>query len=291
MIQHVHIDFKITALQEAAIQQFGESSEYNLKPLKSIYECFEKLNNDEIDYSVVPFENSTNGQVMFTYDLFREWLITNESKIQIIGEQFVSIHHNLLTNAKDISKIKKIYTHPQAWGQCSNWIKKNASNLEKIDSSSTSKAAEIAKSSSPEEGIAAIASEYASDYHKVPILVPHVENISSNTTRFLILSKESKLIQQGEKVTALAFILKNNDPGELVKTLNILSKYDINMTSITSRPSLLESWQYVFFIEFYGDNDEDEWVKKALKEFNETCLKSAVLGSFTRNQLYYKDKK
>ncbi|KAH3687902.1 hypothetical protein WICPIJ_001119 [Wickerhamomyces pijperi] len=283
-----------TYTHQAAIQQFGNSEEYELLPLSSINDCFERLNNDEIKYSVVPFENSTNGQVMFTYDLFREWLINNESQMHVVAEQFVSIHHNLLSKVKDISKIKKIYTHPQAWGQCTNWLKQYASGIQKIDSSSTSKAAEIAKEANEEDGIAAIASSYASTVHDIPILYPHVENNSTNTTRFLILSKENNYINtassdEDKKLTVLAFILKNNEPGELVKTLNVLSDYGIDMTSITSRPSLIQSWQYIFFIEFYADYFNDGRIKTILEEFDLTCQKSIVLGCFSRNQSYYKD--
>lgn len=231
---------------------------------------------------------------MFTYDLFREWLVNNESSMHVVAEQFVSIHHNLLSKVKDIKQIKKIYTHPQAWGQCTNWLKEYATGVQKIDSSSTSKAAEIAKDAKEEEGVAAIAGEYASKVHDIPILYHNVENNSTNTTRFLVLSKENNHINEvavkdAKQLTVLAFILKNNEPGELVKTLNVLSKFGIDMTSITSRPSLIQSWQYVFFIEFYADYFNDDKMKTALQEFDQTCQKSIVLGCFSRNQSYYKD--
>jgi prephenate dehydratase len=239
----------------------------------------------------VPFENSTNGQVTFTYDLLRDWLLPpngepSTSNFKIIAEQFVSIHHCVLSHSKDLSKITKIYTHPQAWGQCSNWLNNEGKNLDRIDSSSTSKAAEIANIEG--ETVAAIASQYASEFHNIPILRKNIENVKDNTTRFLILSKKDTIdVPENKYVTLLAFTVEHNDAGALVKALNILNEHGINMTSITSRPSLIKAWQYVFFIEFSGDSKNDATVKKVIDEFKEKSLNSVVVGTFPRNQRYY----
>lgn len=253
-------------------------------------DCFSQLNDDKVDYAVVPFENSTNGQVTFTYDLLRDWLIpegevNDDVKFKVIGEQFVSIHHCVLSESKDLSKITKIYTHPQAWGQCTNWLNKFGKNLEKIDSSSTSKAAEIAKLEG--ETSCAIASEYASQFHNLPILYKNVENIKDNTTRFLILSKKEAIKTKDRSITLLAFTVQHNDHGALVNVLNTLNNYKINLTSITSRPSLIKAWQYLFFIEFWGDAQTDSNVKNAVDEIDSKTLSSIVIGTFSRNQRYF----
>jgi len=230
---------------------------------------------------------------MYTYDLLRDWLIPaekndSESTFKVVAEQFVSIHHCILSYAKDISQVKKILTHPQAWGQVTNWLINEGKHLERIDSSSTSRAAEIAS----EEGLetAAIASEYASKIHNIPILYKNIENNKENTTRFLILSKKNTEIIDTKYITLLAFTVEHNDAGALVSALDILSKNGINMTSITSRPSLNNLWQYVFFIEFWGENHNDEKVKTVIKEFEKKCLSSVVIGTFPRSKRYYGEK-
>lgn len=226
---------------------------------------------------------------MYTYDLLRDWLIPakkdSNSTFKVVAEQFVSIHHCVLTHAKDISQVDKILTHPQAWGQVTDWLISEGKHLERIDSSSTSRAAEIASN----EGVqsAAIASEYASKVHNIPILYKNIENNKENTTRFLILSKKDTKVIDTKYITLLAFTVEHDDAGALVKALDILSKHGINMTSITSRPSLNKLWQYVFFIEFWGDSYEDENVTAAVKEFNERSLSSVVIGTFPRNKRYY----
>lgn len=255
-------------------------------------DCFQKLNDDEVDYSVVPFENSTNGQVVYTYDLLRDWLIPpkndSESTFKVIAEQYVSIHHCILSHATNISQVDKILTHPQAWGQVTNWLISEGKHLERIDSSSTSKAAEVAS----KEGVksAAIASEYASKIYNIPILYKNIENNKENTTRFLILSKKDTKVIETKYITLLAFTVEHEDAGALVKALDILSKHGINMTSITSRPSLNKLWQYVFFIEFWGEGFDDENVKAAINEFEEKSLSSVVIGTFPRNNRYYGEK-
>lgn len=229
---------------------------------------------------------------MYTYDLLRDWLIPakndSNSTFKVVAEQFVSIHHCILSHAKDISQVSKILTHPQAWGQVTNWLIKEGKHLERIDSSSTSRAAEIAAEEGTES--AAIASEYASKVHNIPILYKNIENNKENTTRFLILSKKDVKVVDTKYITLLAFTVEHNDAGALVKALDILSKHGINMTSITSRPSLNELWQYVFFIEFWGESYDDENVKAAIKEFEEKSLSSVVIGTFPRNQRYYGEK-
>lgn len=239
---------------------------------------------------MVPFENSTNGQVMFTYDLLRDWLIPADGKVsfrfKIVAEQFVNIHHCVLSHATDISKVEKIYTHTQAWGQCTNWLNRTGKELDKIDSSSTSKAAEIAAKEG--ETTAAIASETASKIYNIPILYKNIENVKDNTTRFLILSKkEAEVVPDSKYVTLLAFTVAHNDAGALVRALNILETHGINMTSITSRPSGIKAWQYVFFIEFWGDSAHDHGVQLVIQEFEKKSLTSVVIGTFPRNKRYF----
>lgn len=216
-----------------------------------------------------------------TYDLLRDWLVKNQdSGIHVVYEQFVAIHHCVLSNAKDISRVSKIYTHPQAWGQCSEWLSRYP-HLETIDSSSTSKAAEIASQS---DDIAAISSSYAAEVHDIPILEHNIENNKDNTTRFLVLSKTHTNKLPEKFITLLAFTVEHEDPGALANTLQILTDRKINLTSITSRPSIQEPWHYVFFIEFWIDGSQ--W-RAVYAELKEACLSSVVLGQFPRSKRFY----
>lgn len=221
-----------------------------------------------------------------TYDLLREWLVKNpQSGIHVAFEQFVTIHHCVLSHASDISKVSKIYTHPQAWGQVTDWLSKYP-HLDKIDSSSTSKAAEIASESGPE--YAAISSSYAAEVHNIPIIERNIENIKDNTTRFLVLSKKHTPQLPHKFITFLAFTVEHEDPGALARALQILTDKQINLTSITSRPSINQPWHYVFFIEFWIDQHKDN-LQEVLMEFEGKCLSSVVLGQFPRSQRYYSE--
>ncbi|ONH67680.1 putative prephenate dehydratase [Cyberlindnera fabianii] len=278
-----------TYTHQAALQEFGKSA--TLLPQRSIKDCLSTVESGNADYSVVPFENSTNGQVALTYDLLRDWIVRDPSStITVAYEQFVAIHHCILSHAKKIEDIKKIYTHPQAWGQVTEWLGQWP-ELEKIDSSSTSKAAEIA--SVEGEEVAAIASEYAAIVHNIPILKRNVENIKNNTTRFLVLTsnRDEKALAELKKklpekfVTLVAFTVEHDDPGALAGALGTLTEHGISMTSITSRPSTTRPWHYVFFIEFWcpGLNKLDT----VIADFEKKCLDIRVLGSFPRSQRYY----
>ncbi|CCH44464.1 hypothetical protein BN7_4028 [Wickerhamomyces ciferrii] len=210
------------------------------------------------------------------------------NSFNVVAEQFVSIHHCVLSHAEDISKVEKLLTHPQAWGQVTNWTLNEGKHLDKIDTSSTSKAAEIA--SKEGETHAAIASEYASKVHNIPILYKNVENNKENTTRFLILSKEKAEDLDRKYISLVAFTVEHDDAGALASALNVLSKHGINLTSITSRPSLNQLWQYVFFIEFWSDGRDDPNVKSALEELKEKTVTSVTIGTFPRNKRYYGEK-
>ncbi|ODV72846.1 prephenate dehydratase PHA2 [Cyberlindnera jadinii NRRL Y-1542] len=272
-----------TYTHQAAIQQFG-NGDAELVPQPTIKSCFSLLEDEEVDFSVVPFENSTNGQVALAYDLICEWMVRNpNSGLRVVYEQFVAIHHCVLTHSTDMSKVKKIYTHPQAWGQVTNWLF-NHPHIEKIDTSSTSKAAEIAAEMG--DGHAAISSEYASKVHNVPILHRNVENVKDNTTRFLVLSKHHQVELPQKYITLLAFTVEHEDPGALVKALQVLTDKKINLTSITSRPSIETPWHYIFFIEFWIDQEKDKF-EQVVEDFSKQCLSSVILGRFARSERYY----
>lgn len=283
-IRHI---FPLT--HQAAIQEFGKS-ESSFIPQASIGACFDTLDSCTCDYAVVPFENSSNGQVVFTYDLLADWFVRNSPpSFNVVGEQFVSINHYLIGFEKDISKIETIYSHPQVWSQCSKflreWESKNG-KAERIDTSSTSRAVELVKERES-VCVAAIASVTASQQHNVPLQSERIQDFESNTTRFLILGDDqhglSKQKKSLKKISILAFILKKNDEhGSLCQVLDVLRKHGLNISSMTTRPSKLQSWRYIFFLEIWQELNE-----KILDEMDEYVVEKVVIGTFNRSERYW----
>ncbi|KAF6072476.1 Prephenate dehydratase family protein [Candida albicans] len=250
----------------------------------------------------VPFENSTNGQVVFTYDLLRDWYFQTSTppKFRIIAEQFVSIHHNLLTNASKIEDIKTIYSHPQVWTQVNKFLQSLPQQITKIDVGSTSKAAEIVSQdtiTTSGSSSAAISSYMSSELYKLPILKEGIEDNQSNTTRFLILGYDSPISpppppasnndddnskRNTTIVSSIMFTLNHDDPGALCDVLVKFKEYGITLTSINSRPANLKPWQYVFFVEMIGDIHQEGLVEK----IKEPCLELVILGVFQRSWRY-----
>lgn len=255
-------------------------------PQSSIADCFKAVDSKDADYAVVPFENSTNGQVVFTYDLIRNWYMnTNKPpKFKIVGEQFVSIHHNLLSKELDVNKITKIYSHPQVWGQISNFLSSLEQLVVKIDTSSTSKAAELV-SISDEKGVACISSSMCSRLYNLPIIKPGVEDNKGNTTRFLILG-EHQLPTKSENsqyITSIIFTVnQDQEPGSLCSALMAFQQNNVNLICINSRPSREKNWHYAFFVEVIGNYLTDENVGKSLRDLDNQCKEIVTLGVFER---------
>ncbi|AOW28281.1 prephenate dehydratase [Candida albicans SC5314] len=290
-----------TYTHQALIQQFGTEN-VSIYPQQSIGDCFHILNEKKVDYAVVPFENSTNGQVVFTYDLLRDWYFQTSTppKFRIIAEQFVSIHHNLLTNASKIEDIKTIYSHPQVWTQVNKFLQSLPQQITKIDVGSTSKAAEIVSQdtiTTSGSSSAAISSYMSSELYKLPILKEGIEDNQSNTTRFLILGYDSPISpppaaasnndddnskRNTTIVSSIMFTLNHDDPGALCDVLVKFKEYGITLTSINSRPANLKPWQYVFFVEMIGDIHQEGLVEK----IKESCLELVILGVFQRSWRY-----
>lgn len=291
--------FLLTIISKALIQQFGTTKNINIYPQQSIGDCFQSLDEKKVDYAVVPFENSTNGQVVFTYDLLRDWFLQTSTppKFRIMAEQFVSIHHNLLTNAQKIEDIKTIYSHPQVWTQVNKFLTSLPQQITKIDVGSTSKAAEIVSQNTKASDCAAISSYMSSELYKLPILKEGIEDNQSNTTRFLILGYDSPVSppppscpddNDNDKknttiVSSIMFTLNHDDPGALCDVLVKFKEYGITLTSINSRPANLKPWQYVFFVEMIGDIIHQEGLIEKIKE---SCLELVILGVFQRSWRY-----
>lgn len=291
-------------------QQFGSGDNVEISAQKSISDCFEILNEEKVDYAVVPLENSTNGQVVYTYDLLRDWFLFHDSgseskaadkpKFRVVAEQFVSIQHNFLTRAKKMEDIKVIYSHPQVWGQVKDFFKNRVpKDVSTVDTGSTAKAAEKVHNDETKSS-ACISSFMSAQIYNLPILFKNIEDNSKNTTRFLVLGhkgisykhdkpQDDRVDHEQNYVTLVTFILRDDDPGALCDALNAFKTYNINLTSINSRPYPGANWRYAFFIELIGnkDNKDDDNVSKSLSDLEKLVLSMTVLGSFERCWRYW----
>lgn len=279
------------------LQQFGDDvNEIEFDPKTTIAQCFNAVDKKEVDYAIVPFENSTNGQVVFTYDLLRDWFIpkdgtASQSTFKIVGEQFVAINHYFLTRAKSVADIKTIYSHPQVWGQVQLFLARDdIKSIKRVDTNSTSEAAKLVGEDKTNTS-ACICSKMSADVFNLPSLYQSIEDNSNNTTRFLILGYERPLVERtiNKYVTSVMFTLRLDDAGALCAALDSFRRYGINLTSINSRPSQKKQWQYVFFVELFGDGEEEN-VKLSLESLRDNCLDLVILGSFERSWRYEEHK-
>ncbi len=251
----------------AALLKFGQSVEY--EPLADITSIFDEVSKGHCDLGLVPIENSTGGSVTETFDA----LINSD--VKICSEVLMAIHHNLLANCP-LDKIEKIYSKPEVFAQCRNWLASTFKNAQTIAVASTAKAAQMAAA---EDNTAAIGSAIAAELYGLKVICANIEDITNNITRFLVVAKEDAK-PTGEDKTAILFSTAHK-AGALADVLDILKKYDINLTNIESRPSKKREWEYYFFVDFLGHRN-DENVQKGIEESRKHCLQLSILGSFPR---------
>lgn len=249
----------------AAIKRFGSQVEYIA--CNSIAEVFLEIERDNADYGVVPIENSVEGAVSHTLDMFVD------SDLKICNQIILDVSHNLLANCPK-NKIKRIYSNPQVFGQCRLWLEKNLPGIEKIEVSSTTRAAQIA---AKEKNSACIASLLAAKVYRLNVLASDIEDSPHNITRFMVIGK-ADVPATGNDRTSIVFSIKDR-VGALVDMLAPFKKYKINLTKIESRPSKKKAWDYYFYADLKGHISNPN-VKKALSELENKCKFLKVLGSY-----------
>ena len=250
----------------AALRKFGESLNY--VECKSITDVFTEVERDRADYGVVPIENSTEGAVNHTLDMFIN------SELKVYSEVYLSISHNLLSKNKNISSVKRVYSHQQVFAQCRIWLEKNLPGARLVSHASTTEAALFAASG---KGRAAIASAAAAEKYGLNILERSIEDSPHNVTRFLIIGKHEAEPTKKDK-TSIMFSIKDK-VGVLHDMLVPFKNGRINLTKIESRPSRVKAWEYYFFIDLEG-HYKDKKVKTALKDLEPKCTCLKVLGSY-----------
>lgn len=259
---------KATFSHLAAMQHFGYSAE--LVPQKSIPAVFEEVEKGHATYGMVPVENSTEGVVSYTLDMFME------CELKVTAELLLEVHHDLLSRTGRMEDVKKVYSHPQPIAQCKKWLEENLPNLPVVDVASTAVAAQIA---SEDYAAAAIASELAASMYDLKVVKTRIEDQVNNFTRFLVIGKKAAE-KSGDDKTSLMFAVKD-EVGILYRMLEPFAKRGINLSKIESRPMKRKAWEYVFFLDLLG-HVSDPPIADAVEELKHCCQFVKVLGSYPR---------
>lgn len=260
---------KATFSHLATMQQFGLSAE--LVPLKSIPSVFEEVEKGKALYGVVPVENSTEGVVSHTLDMFVD------STLKITAEILLEVHHDLLSRTGRLEDIKKVYSHAQPIGQCRQWLESNLPGIPLVDVASTAVAAQIV---SDDYSAAAIASELAASLYDLKVVRNRIEDQVNNFTRFLVVSRKG-CDRTGNDKTSVLFSVKD-EPGILFRMLEPFAKRGINLSKIESRPYKSKAWEYIFFLDLFG-HASDPGIALALDELKACCQFLKILGSYPRS--------
>ncbi len=256
-----------TFSQQAVLKHFGRSA-HGL-PLASIEEVFQEVESGAADFGVVPVENSGQGTIQVTLDLFLT------SGLKICGEVELRVHQYLLSRSGRIEDIERIYAHPQSFAQTAGWLRANLPKVEKIPVSSNAEGARRARSA---DDAAAIGGESAGHvYGLKKVIMKPIQDDKDNTTRFLVIGRRIFPPSGHDRTSILVFI--HDKPGALFDVLSPFARHGISMNRIESRPSHQAKWEYAFFIDLAG-HVEDEGMKKALAELEAHSASVKVLGSY-----------
>jgi chorismate mutase/prephenate dehydratase len=256
-----------TFTQAAALKQFGH--EVQTLALDSLDDVFREVEAGAADYGVVPVENSTEGVISHTLDLFQQ------SSLSICGEVELRIHHHLVVKHSEV-KITRVLAHQQALAQCRGWLEANLPDAAHVAVGSNAEAARLA---STDNTVAAIASDTAAELYGLVIAAENIEDQPDNTTRFLVIGSQAVPSCGNDKTSMLVSV--NNRPGALYEMLQPIAEHKISMTRIESRPSRQAMWEYVFYIDLDGHRD-DAAVAAVLAALEEKAFSVKVLGSYPR---------
>ena len=255
----------------AAMERFGLSAQF--LAMRSIGEVFAEVEKGNADYGVVPVENSTEGVVSHTLDLFVD------CSLLICGEVVVEAALHLLSKASSLAEVRQIYSHPHAIAAARKWLESNSQHIPVVETSSTAAAAEIAAS---EPGAAAIASDLAANLYGLAVLQRRIEDLPNNMTRFLVIGQKAAPPGAADK-TSILFSIKDR-VGALHRMLLPFAEHQINLTKIESRPAKKRVWEYVFYVDLEG-HASDPRVRGALEALREECIFLKVLGSYPKARL------
>lgn len=256
-----------TFSQQAVLKHFGRSA-HGL-PLASIEEVFQEVASGNADFGVVPVENSGQGTIQITLDMFLT------SDLKICGEVELRVHQFLMSRTGRIDDIERIYAHPQSFAQTAGWLRANLPKVEKVPVSSNAEGARRARGN---DDAAAIGGESAAHvYGLKKVVMSPIQDDKDNTTRFLVIGRSIFPPSGHDRTSVLVFI--HDKPGALFDVLSPFARHGISMNRIESRPSHHAKWEYGFFIDLAGHID-DEAMKQALAELKQHSAQIKVLGSY-----------
>lgn len=254
--------------EEALLKFFGEDNE------RIAYDSFEDvfiaLEKDEIEYGIIPIENSSTGAVTDGYDLLRKY------DFYIVGEESIKVEQNLVgIKGTKLEDIKEVYSHPQGISQSSDFLKKH-SDWKLIPFNNTATSAKLVRDLGDKSKVA-IASDRAAKIYDLETIAESVNNAADNCTRFVVISKEMKVVPNADKVSVVLAL--EHKSGTLYNLLRYFAENNINMIKIESRPMKETSWRYFIYVDFQGDiNSED--AKKALSRIEKESAYFKVLGAY-----------
>lgn len=255
----------------AALEKFGRQA--NLQPMSSISAVFEDVESGRSQFGIVPIENSNEGAVTHTLDLFIE------SGLKITQEHYLEIFHNLMSQSGKLEEVRKIYSHTQALEQCRRWIE---FNLPKVELHTVRSTGEAAKRASEEGGdTAAIGNKRAAELYNLELVAERIQDNQKNFTRFLVIGKKTPK-PSGHDKTSLLFSFKD-EPGILAKMLEPFRKRDLNLMKIESRPVKKRAWEYVFFLDVEG-HTETHPIQEAIDELSPFTNQVKITGSYPRSR-------
>jgi len=258
--------------EEAAFHFFGPS--IGVRPCETVDEVFRLVEQDEVQYGVIPVENSLEGSISRVYDLLLD------SELKVGGEIELRVVHSLIANyGVKLEQIKRVYSHPQALGQCRSFLKHLKSEL--IPTYDTAGSVKMIKEKGIKDG-AAVAGSRAAEIYGMEIIATEIEDNRNNFTRFFILSKQD-CPPSGNDKTSIVFSVKHQ-PGALFEFLKELAQRNINLTKIESRPTRLKPWEYNFYLDFECHR-EDRLAREALENLERNSLFLKVLGSYPKAKL------
>lgn len=255
-----------THSQQAVYKHFGHS--IHGLPLSSIEEVFQEVEAGNADFGVVPVENSTQGTIQSTLDMFLT------SRLKISGEVELRVHQHLLSRGGRIEDIERVYSHPQSFAQCKAWLRQYLPKAEKIPVASNAEAARRARNA---DDAAAIAGVAAATVYGLRSVAGPIEDRPDNTTRFLVIGRELFSPSGNDRTSLLIFI--KDQPGALYNVLSPFAKRGLSMNRIESRPGHTGRWQYAFFVDIGGHVQEDA-MREALEELQDLAHEVKVLGSY-----------
>ncbi len=264
----VYFGPEATFTHQAALKNFGAGAAY--APAQTIRDVFTEVEKNRADYGVIPVENSTEGIVNHTLDMFIE------SDLSICTEISMAIELCLLARSGRSEDVKRVCSHPQPLGQSRNWLEKNLPGIPVLEMPST---AEAAKRAAREKGTAAVASSTAAQLYDLEVVARGIEDTRENYTRFFVIGKKSAG-RSGHDKTSIMFSVKDR-VGALHDMLMPFKKAKINLTKIESRPTKKKAWEYIFFIDFLGHVSETR-IQNALRELGKNCAFLKVLGSYPK---------